>query len=153
MWREKIIEARKAKGITIKMMAEASALHLTEETVARYLNAKTDSPGVDKVIDLGQTVGLEPWELFADDAMVIAYRGFLTLQAEFDAVKAERDALSAEIEMLREGLTTATSTVNALNYENDRLRLTIAHNEKTTALQEKTIALQEEMIALLKREK
>lgn len=146
MWREKVIETRKAKGITIKMMAEASALHLSDETITRYLKAKTDSPGVDKVIDIGQTVGLEPWELFADDAMVIAYRGFLTLQAEFDAIKAERDALSAEVEMLRESLATATSTVNALNHENDRLRLTTAHNEKT-------ISLQEEIIALLKRDK
>lgn len=141
MWREKIIEARKAKGITIKMMAEASLLHLTEETVARYLNAKTESPGVDKVIDLGHTVGLEPWELFADDDMVVAYRGFLALQAEFETTKAERDTLLTEIEALREAATTATARANELSYENERLRLTIKHNEKVIALQEDIIEL------------
>jgi lambda repressor-like predicted transcriptional regulator len=146
MWRERIIATRKAKGITIQTMSDNSDPHLTPETITRVLSSKTESPRVDTVLNVGRTVGLEPWEIFADDALIVAYQGFLTLQAEFESVKAERDALLSEVETLREGITTASSTVNALNYENDRLRLTITHNEKT-------MALQEEIIALLKREK
>ena len=146
LWRTRANETRKAKNISVKAMAEKSTTHMTEETLRRILQAVTENPGIEKVIDIAQMVDLEVWELFAPDAVVVGYKGFAVLQAEFEALKAEKEVLIEENISLREGLATATSTANALNYENDRLRLTMAHNEKT-------ISLQEEIIALLKRDK
>lgn len=141
MWRERIIETRKAKGITIKMMAERTPSHLTVETITRILNEKTDDPRITTVLKLGESVGLSPWELFAETADLIAYQGFLALQAEVDALKSEKEALVADNDILKNESKDLKDKVNTLEVELDRLRLTLAHKEEIISLQDEIIRL------------
>lgn len=130
MWRERIIETRKAKGITIKMMSDRTPSHIPVETITRILNEKTADPRISTVLELGESVGLTPWELFAETADLIAYQSFLTLQAEVDALKADKEALVAENEAQKNN----ANEVVALKVELDRLRLTLEHKEEIIAL-------------------
>jgi transcriptional regulator with XRE-family HTH domain len=130
MWRERIIETRKAKGITIKMMSEMTPSKIPPETITRILNEKTGDPRISTVLELGESVGLTPWELFAETADLIAYQSFLNLQAEVDALKVDKEALAAENEALKNNV----NEVVALKAENDRLRLTLEHKEEIIAL-------------------
>lgn len=138
MWRERIIEAKKAKGITIKIMAERTPSHLTVETITRILNEKTDDPRISTVLALGESVGLSPWELFAEPNALMAYQGFVTLQAEVDALKADKEALVAENEAQKNN----ANEVVVLKAELDRLRLTLEHKEEIIVLQKQLIDLQ-----------
>jgi transcriptional regulator with XRE-family HTH domain len=148
MWRERIVETRKAKGITIKTMAERTPSHMSAEAITRILNEKTDDPRISTVLALGEAVGLSPWELFAETADLIAYQSFLTLQAEVDRLKAEvdelkaeKEALAAENEALKSDVADANSRAAALEIENDRLRLTSAHKDEVINLQKEIIGL------------
>lgn len=115
MWRERIIETRKAKGITIKMMSEHT--HLTVETVTRILNTKTDDPRIGTVLALGESVGLSPWELFADTNAIVAYQGMLMLQAENDGLKADKERLLSENATLKGKIDTLRDKIDALTDE------------------------------------
>lgn len=125
MWRERIVEAKKAKGITTKMMSELS--HIPVETITRILNEKTDDPRISTVLALGSSVGLSPWELFAEQNAIIAYQSFLTMQLEYDKISAELTSLQAENAMLK-------GKVCSLSSENDLLRLKLEHKEEIISL-------------------
>lgn len=148
MWRERIVATRKAKGITIKTMAERTPSHMSAEAITRILNEKTDDPRISTVLALGEAVGLSPWELFAEPTALVAYQGYLALQAEVDDLKAsrdaliaERDALIAETAKLKSDIADANSKAAALEIENDRLRLTSAHKDEVINLQKEIIGL------------
>lgn len=127
MWRERIIATKKAKGITIKMMAERTPSHLPVETITRILNEKTDDPRISTVLALGESVGLSPWELFAEPTALVAYQSFLNLQAEYDKLQADFANLQAENVSLKDKNV-------ALEVELDRLRLTLEHKEEIISL-------------------
>ena len=61
MWRDRIIEAKKAKGVKTKSMAEHALV--TEKTVTRMLNGETKGANIDTIIALGEAVGLTPREI------------------------------------------------------------------------------------------
>lgn len=130
MWRERIIETRKAKGITIKMMSERTPSHITAETITRILNEKTADPRISTLFALAESVGLSPWELFAESNALVAYQGFLSLQAEVDDLKAERDALLAENDSLK----ALKDKVATLEAENTILSLKLEHKEEILSL-------------------
>ena len=130
MWRDRIIETRKAKGITIKMMADNTPSHLTVETITRILNSQTEDPRIGNVLALGESVGLSPWELFADPTALVAYQSYLTLQAEVDALKAERDAALAENAKLKDKVETLRDKIDNLHDEIIRLH---SHYNKLNA--------------------
>lgn len=141
MWRERIIEAKKAKGITIKMMAERTPSHLTVETITRILNEKTDDPRISTVLALGAAVGLSPWELFAEPNALVAHQGFMTLQAEHDKLQTEFANLQDENAPLKD------KVVN-LEAENVRLHLALAHKEELLAHKEEIVTLQKKLLDL-----
>ena len=146
MWRDRVIETRKAKGITIKMMSERTKSNIPVETITRILNEKTGDPRISTLLEVGESVGLEAWELFADPAVLIAYQSFVALQAEVETLKAEIDALKADKEALvaeNEALKNNANEVVALKAELDHLRLTLENKEEI-------ISLQAEIIRLLK---
>lgn len=115
-------------------MAERTPSHLTVETITRILNEKTSDPRISTVLELGESVGLTPWELFAETNDLIAYQGFVTLQAEHDKLQAEFANLQDE------NVTFKDKVVN-LEAENDRLHLTLAHKEEIVSLQKELIDL------------
>lgn len=95
MWLEKVIEAKKAQGLSAKTMSDRSFLHLTERTIARILNRETKVPKIDTILDLGATVGLSAHQLFAETDLVPLDR------EEVDKLKSEIKELNAELELLR----------------------------------------------------
>lgn len=95
MWLEKIIEAKKAQGLTTKTMAERSRMHLTERTIIRILNKETKAPKIDVILDIGATVGLSSQQIFADTDLVPFDR------EEIERLKGQVRELSAENELLR----------------------------------------------------
>ena len=95
MWLEKIIEAKKAQGLTTKTMSERSRMHLTERTILRILNKETKAPKIDVILDVGATVGLSAQQLFAETDLVPFDRD------ELDRLKGQVKELNAELEILR----------------------------------------------------
>ena len=95
MWFEKIIEAKKAQGLSAKTMSERSRMHLTERTIIRILNRETKAPKIDVILDVGATVGLTAHQLFAETDLVPFDR------EELDRLKGQVSALSSENELLR----------------------------------------------------
>ena len=122
MWRERIIETKKAKGLTTKMMSESSPSHMPPETITRILNVKTEFPRIDTVLDLGAQVGLSPWELFADTSSRVSDSSAVALQAEIDKLKAERDNLHAENGALKNTVDTLKDKVDCLREKIDSLK-------------------------------
>ncbi len=148
MWRERIVATRKAKGITIKTMAERTPSHMSAEAITRILNEKTDDPRISTVLALGEAVGLSPWELFAEPTALVAYQSLLTLQSELDTLKADIDRLQTENAALKSDVADANSKTAdansraaALEIENDRLSLKIAHKDEVINLQKEIIEL------------
>lgn len=122
MWLDRIIEAKKAQGITTKQMAERIK-RFPEETIRRILSGKTKTPRVDTILDLGAAVGLSPYEIFAETSTYLGDETFKTLQAELDTIKAERDALATENKELRD-------KVVSLSHENEILKIKLDFAEK-----------------------
>lgn len=132
MWRERIIEAKKAKNITTKMMA--AEVRLPEQTIARILSGKTATPRIDSILDLGASVGLSPAELFAETTSVLGDKNLIALQEELDQANAALSALRAEFSSLSEENTNLKLDNVTLKAENDLLRLNLEHKEEIIRL-------------------
>lgn len=135
MWRDRILEAKKAKGIATKSMADYS--HMTEKTVARILSGETQNPYVDNVIVLGASVGLTPSEIFSESGLVVGDQNLAAMQAEVDL-------LTATLEAIKEELTALRSELAAITAERDILQLKLDHKEEL-------IKHKDEILALLRR--
>ena len=94
MWREKIIEAKKAKNITTKMMSDK--VRLPETTITRILSGKTPTPRIDTVLGLGEAVGLSAIELFAESTLVLADKNLEEFEKELTKAQAAITALAEE---------------------------------------------------------
>lgn len=132
MWRESIIEAKKAKNITTKTMSEK--VRLPEQTIARILSGKTETPRIDTVLDLGAAVGLSPWELFAETTAVLGDKNLSMLQEELDQANAALSALQAEFSSLSAEATELRVSNVTLQAENDMLRTKLEHKEEIIEL-------------------
>ena len=103
MYRQRILEEKKAKGISTKTMSERSLLHTPEETISRFLNGKITDPHVSTLIDTGATVGLAPYEIFMDSVTAAEFRLFLESReknidnsAQLEVLKIKTAELEAE---------------------------------------------------------
>lgn len=128
MWLERIKEAKAAKGITTKEMADR--MHLPKETITRILNGKTKNPYITTVLEMGEAVGLTEWEIFSETGLVIGTANLKELQAELDDTKnqlelvriacdvkeAENTALLAEISLLKKELQHKEELLAVHNY-------------------------------------
>lgn len=132
MWREKIIEAKKANNITTKMMSEK--VRLPEQTITRILSGKTATPRIDTVLDLGASVGLSAWELFSETTSVLGDKNLITLQGELDQANASLSALQSEYASLSEKLTNLKLDYVTLQAENNLLNMKLEHKEEIIAL-------------------
>lgn len=109
MYRNRLVEIRKERGITNKKWSEESGVSI--DTINRITNPENpdkDSPRVNTLEDLCKPLGVELWEIF-----YLGDKSLISLQAEINSLKAERDALVAEnavqkdkIEHLREKVDT-----------------------------------------------
>lgn len=132
MWRDRILEAKREKGIKTKTMAEFA--RMTEKSVTRILSGETPSPYVDNVIVLGAAVGLTPSEIFGETGVVVGGLDLATLEAEVARLTAELEELTRESAALR-------SEVTALSAENDLLRLRLEHHAELARHKDEIIEL------------
>ena len=139
MWRDRILEAKKEKGISTKTIAEYA--HLTEKTVRRILTDTTQAPYVDNVIILGAAVGLSPREIFSETGVIVGDQDIAVMQAEVDRLKNELLTLTADTEGLK-------SQISALTVENDLLRLKLEHKEELVKNKDEIILLLREKVNL-----
>lgn len=117
MWREKIIEAKKAQSISTKTMSERTGGHLPERTITRILSGETEFPRVDTILELGESVGLSAQEIFAETTLVVGDISLAALQTEVEMLKSERDSALAENAVLKDKIDTLKDKVDTLKDE------------------------------------
>lgn len=117
MFRDRILEEKKKLGITAKSMSARSKLHLPEETISRVINAKTLDPCVSTVLDLGDTVGLAPYEIFMDSTLAAEFRTFLELKNKNEETEVERIRIIAENDTLKSLNLTLSQKIEKLETE------------------------------------
>lgn len=117
MFRERILEEKKRLNLSAKTMADTSRLHLPEETISRVLSGKTADPGISTVIDLGETVGLKPYEIFMDSTLAAEFKAFLELKSRSEETEAERIRIIAENEKLKETNTGLADRIRVLEMQ------------------------------------
>ena len=111
MFRDKLVEFRKEKGLSNKQWSIESGVSI--DTINRIVHPEhhdKDSAKVNTLEDLCKPLGKELWEIF--------YTGntsLVSLQAEIAALKAERDDLVAENAILK-------NKVESLRDKNDSLK-------------------------------
>lgn len=113
MYRDRLDEIRKEKGISNKKWSEESGVSI--DTISRIIhpeNPEKDSPRVNTLEDLCRVLGVELWEIF-----YMGDRSFVSLQAEMAYLKAERDALVAENGALKDKVDTLRDKVESLKDE------------------------------------
>ena len=101
MFRERILEEKKRLNLSTRTMSDTSRLHLPEETIHRVLSGKTADPGINTVLDLAETVGLNPYEAFMDATLAAEFRAFLDFKFKSEETEAERIRIVAENESLK----------------------------------------------------
>lgn len=111
MWRDKINEIRKEKGLTTQMISERTPSHIAPETIGRALKSThgTDSPRIDTILEICAALGIEAWEIF-----YIGDKSFVSLQAELAALRSERDTLVAENAVLKDKTATMRDKIDEL---------------------------------------
>lgn len=114
MFRDRIKEEKKKLNISSKSMSERSRMHIPEETISRVLSGKTIDPGVSLVLDLGETVGLAPYEIFMCSTLAAEFKAFLELKAKNDESETEQIRLLAENESLKAINTTLSNKIEVL---------------------------------------
>lgn len=125
MWLERIKEAKEARGITTKEMADH--MRLPKETITRILNGKTKNPYITTVLEMGEAVGLSEWELFTETGLVIG-------TADLKALQDELDALKAQLNLVRISCEVKETENAALIAEINLLKMELQHKEELLAV-------------------
>ena len=113
MWRDRLAEIKKEKGISTKEWSDRS--NVSVDTINRIMNSqkvKTEAPRLDTIEDMCKGLGVEMWEIF-----YMGDRSFVTLQAENVMLKSERDQLIAENAVQREKIDKYRDKVDELKDE------------------------------------
>ena len=125
MWLDNIKELKKAKGMTVKQIAEKT--NLPERTVNRIFSGDTDNPYVDTLHRIVTVLGGSLDDILADTKVVVGDKNLATLQESVDVVTAERDLLKAENAILKDNVATLTAEINML-------KMQLMHKEEIIAL-------------------
>jgi transcriptional regulator with XRE-family HTH domain len=125
MWFEKLTEARKKSGMTLKQISDASGV--TEKTLARIFAGGASTPRFGTLGDIASALGTTLEDLFSESNARVATIDLIEIQGEADRIKSENDLLSAEIAVLKD-------KVSNLTTENDLLRLKLDHKEEIISL-------------------
>lgn len=134
MWNERIIEAKKAQGITPKMMSERTRGHLPERTIVRILSGETPNPRIDTIIELGASVGLTPQELFADTNVVAASETLVEVKENLAEVIESAGVVEAEKKLVVAELDALRARVAAQDTEIAVLKEKLLHKEELLAV-------------------
>ena len=111
MWRNRLVEIKREKGISTRQWSEESGVSIdTINRITHPENEEKDSPRVNTLEDLCKPLGVELWEVF-----FVGDKSFISVLAEVNALKAERDALVAENAVLKDKVDSLRDKVDALN--------------------------------------
>lgn len=124
MWLDKVRELKKKTGTTNKFLAEK--MHRSERTIGRYFSGEAEMH-IDDLRDMVTIMGGS-----LDD--VLTESDFKLPTPEIEALRREIASLSSVESELRAELVMLKDKVCALEAENDRLRLTLAHKEEIISL-------------------
>lgn len=127
MFRERILEEKKRLNLSARTISDMSQLHLPEETISRVLSGKTADPGIKTVLDLAESVGLKPYEVFMDATLAAEFKAFLELKSSSEETEAERIRIIAENENLK---ATNAGLVDRIRV----LEMKLEHKEEIIAL-------------------
>ncbi len=125
--RQRIIEEKERLAISVRSMAERSTLKIAEESIRRIINGKISDPGICTVLDIADTVGLQPYELFMDSTLAAEFKVYLALKSKADESEAERIRMLAENEELK-------ATNLGLSNHIGALEMTVKHKEEMISL-------------------
>ncbi len=95
------------------MWSEASGVSV--DTITRVMNSKkvkTEAPRLDTIEDLCAGLGVEVWEIF-----YLGDKSLVSLHAEINTLKAERDALVADHAVQKDKIEALRDKVDALKDE------------------------------------
>ena len=113
MYRDRLEELRKEKGISHKQWADASGVSVdTIQRITHPEHPDKDSPRISTLEDLCRGLGVEIWEIF-----YIGDKSFVALQAEIAALKSERDDLVAENAVYKNKVDTLRDQIDTLKDE------------------------------------
>ena len=110
MYREKIDELRRVKGLSMKKLSEYSGISI--DTIMRIVhpeNPDKDSPRIATLEEICKPLGVELWELF-----YMGSTSLVSLQNEINTLRTERDALLVENGVLKDRVDTLTTKVDTL---------------------------------------
>ncbi|MBO7250848.1 MAG: helix-turn-helix transcriptional regulator [Clostridia bacterium] len=110
MYRDRLEELRKEKGLSNKKWAEESGVSI--DTITRIIhpeNPDKDSPRVNTLEDLCKALGVELWEIF-----YIGSTSLVALQAEIALLKSERDSLLADNAVLKGKIDSLKDKIDSL---------------------------------------
>ena len=110
MYRDRLLELQKEKGISTRAWSEQSGVSV--DTIGRItnpVNPDKDSPRVNTLEDLCKVLGVELWELF-----YIGDHSLVAMQAEIATLRAERDELLIQKAVLADRETTLLNEVDSL---------------------------------------
>ncbi len=125
MWLDNLKELKKAKGMSLKQIADTT--NLPERTVTRIFSGDTDNPYVDTLQRIVSVLDGSLDDVLTDSKAVVGSKNLAALQAEVDRLTAENVILSAENNVLKDKVT-------ALSAENDLLRIKLEHKEEIISL-------------------
>lgn len=125
MWLDNLKELKKAKGMSIKQIADAT--NLPERTVNRIFSGDTDNPYVDTLHRIVSVLDGSLDNILADTKSVVGDANLITLQNDVNRLNDEATILQAEIAILKDKVVT-------LSAENDMLRMKLEHKEEIIAL-------------------
>ena len=105
MYRDKLEEIRKEKGLSTKTWSELSGVSVdTINRIRHPEHPEKDSPRINTLEDLCKPLGIELWEIFylGDKSLVDLQAEIITLKSERDDLIAENGALKNKVEILRD---------------------------------------------------
>ena len=125
MWLANLKELKKAKGMSVKQIADATSL--PERTVSRIFSGDTDNPYVDTIHRIVTVLDGSLDGIFADTKTVVGDTNLIAMQEEINILKNELKLLQNDCAILENRICTLTS-------ENDMLRLKLEHKEEIIAV-------------------
>jgi transcriptional regulator with XRE-family HTH domain len=110
MYRERLLELKKKKGITTKEWSDMSGVSVdTIKRITSTEHVEKESARVNTLNDLCQALGIELWEIFYNGDVNLCM-----LLGEIDRVKIERDNAIAENALLKEKVDTLRDKLDEL---------------------------------------
>lgn len=132
MWRENLLKYMQEFGVSKHILAERSGIPY--DTVKRICSGKTSNPLIDTLDRLTLALGITLQDILADTTTVIGGKDLAELQSQYEALKAERDLLTAQKAILETNVTTLTT-------ENELLKTQLLHKDELLAVHNRYLSL------------